>query len=131
MFAQIVLGCSARTLEKLEKLFPVFCYGIPLVMAIIALVLDFRPYEEPDQPNAALVVIRDSFSCKPRLATFAEEMGLITGHFILCGVTIIALIIGIVRQIVTVHGKSKVRTLTLTLTLTLTEPQPQPQLHQS
>ncbi len=123
VFAQIVLGSSARSLEKLEKLFPVLCYGIPLVMAIIALVLDFRPYEDPDQPNAALVIIRDSFSCKPRLATFAEEMGLITGHFIFCGVTIVALIIGIVRQIITVQGKSKVRTPTLT------RPRPRPHPH--
>jgi hypothetical protein len=131
VFAQIVLGSSVRTLEKLEKLFPVFCYGIPIVMAIIALILDFRPYEDPSQPNAALVIIRDSFSCKPRLATFAEEMGLITGHFIFCGVTIIALIIGIVRQIVTVQGHAKVRTLTRTLPQPQPQPQRQPHHHQS
>ncbi len=109
VFAQIVLGWGAKNLRKLEKTFPLIGFGIPLVMAIIALVRDFRPYEDPNAPNAALAIIRDSFSCKPRLATFAEEMGVITGHFICCGVIIIALIIGIVRQIITVQSKTLVR----------------------
>jgi hypothetical protein len=106
VFAQIVLGWGPKSLQTLEKTSPLICYGIPLVMAIIALGRDFRPYEDPDAPNAALVIIRDSFSCRPRLATFVEEMVLITGHFICCGAIIIGLIIGIVRHIITVQSKA-------------------------
>ena len=70
----------------MEKyVFPFFGYGIPIVCATASAVLDFQPQEHPDAPNTPLIVVRDSFSCAPRLKTTTLELVLVQGYVLVEG----------------------------------------------
>ena len=90
----------------MDKAFPLVNYGIPILCCIIANALDMDPVETPDAENAALIIIRDSFSCSPRLETVALDMLFVQGHFVLTGCLIFIFIVGVVHTIFVTQGKT-------------------------
>jgi hypothetical protein len=77
--------------------------AIAVVCAALSYALDIDPQENPDVPLAALILVRDSFSCSPRLPSFASDMVLRQIHFIL-GSVVVA--VAVIRILIIVMGVS-------------------------
>jgi hypothetical protein len=72
--------------------------SISVLCCIFSYAFGINPQEEPDAEFAALILVRDSFSCSPTLPTFASDLVLRQMHFMI-GSVLVAFAVGRVLHI--------------------------------